>query len=298
MHSSGGPFFDDAGRLLGLRGIKTDIDASQKTQDELRKAQKKLEILLSVSPAILFASEPFGDYATTFISQNIRQLGYEPREFLENPSLWSSVIHPEEAPQVFFKRHELFEEGALSQEYRFRQKDGTYRWIRSEQVLIKEGDHPVEILGALLDITEKRELREKLIRSERRMMHLQSTSPAITYNCQPFGDYAVTFLSGNVNQFGYLPKEFLVDPSLWSASIHPEDAPQVFFKRRQIFEKGELTLEYRFLHRNGSYRWIRDFSSLIKDNGKPIEIVGYWLDITEQKELKAEVDIARKTEDG
>jgi len=49
----------------------------------------------------------------------------------------------------------------------------------------------------------------------------------------------------------------------------------------------EITYEYRFKHMNGDYIWMRDKMKLIRDeNDNPIEIVGYWEDITEHKQAE------------
>jgi len=55
----------------------------------------------------------------------------------------------------------------------------------------------------------------------------------------------------------------------------------------RLFEKDRYTHEYRFLHKNGAYRWIRDEMRLARDDtGRPSEIIGYWADITEQKQME------------
>jgi PAS domain-containing protein len=49
-----------------------------------------------------------------------------------------------------------------------------------------------------------------------------------------------------------------------------------------LLEGGSYTLEYRFRHRDGSYRWMRDVARVIRDpSGEPRELVGYWIDVTE-----------------
>jgi PAS domain S-box-containing protein len=54
-----------------------------------------------------------------------------------------------------------------------------------------------------------------------------------------------------------------------------------------ILTDGFLTSEYRWQRADGSYRWILDQAILIRDeSGKPKEIAGTWLDITERKEME------------
>jgi PAS domain S-box-containing protein len=123
--------------------------------------------------------------------------------------------------------------------------------------------------------------------SENRLKYLLSASPAILYSCAATGDYGATFISDNVTaQFGYTPAAFTQDASFWVSRIHAADRPQVFAELSHLFTNGHHTHEYRFLHQDGTYRWVRDDLRLLRDAaGKPLEIVGSWLDITRERQL-------------
>lgn len=59
-----------------------------------------------------------------------------------------------------------------------------------------------------------------------------------------------------------------------------------------LFEKGHHIHEYRFLDKEGNYRWMRDECRLVRDKeGEPLEIVGCWIDITE---LKLAEEVSKK----
>ena len=122
---------------------------------------------------------------------------------------------------------------------------------------------------------------------EDRLKYLLSASPAILYSCVATGDYGATFISDNViAQFGYTPADFTEDATFWVSRIHAADRPQVFTELSHLFECGYHTHEYRFRHRDGSYRWVRDDLKLIRNAaGEPMEIVGSWLDITQDRQF-------------
>jgi PAS domain S-box-containing protein len=136
---------------------------------------------------------------------------------------------------------------------------------------------------------------EALKESEARLSYLLTTSPAVIYTCKPAGDYAATFISENVKaQLGYEANEFVENPKFWADHIHPEDRPRVFADLPRVFEHGYYTHEYRFQKQDGTYRWMHDELQLLRDGqGNPMEIVGYWIDITERKQAE---DAARKRE--
>jgi PAS domain S-box-containing protein len=130
--------------------------------------------------------------------------------------------------------------------------------------------------------------RDALRLAHERLSYLISSSPAVIYTSKAHGDYGATFISENVVEMtGYQPHEFTDDAGFWAAHIHPEDAEQVFDELSQLFEHNHHLHEYRFLHRDGSYRWMHDELILVRDEqGEPLETIGYWIDITEFKDLQ------------
>lgn len=116
-----------------------------------------------------------------------------------------------------------------------------------------------------------------------KLLQLLHAGPVVIYTCRASGDYAVTGISENVsNQLGYEPREFLENSRFWSDHIHPDDRKDVLAGRDRVFELGRHTHEYRFLHRDGAYRWMYDQLRLSRDRqGNAVEIVGYWMDVTD-----------------
>ena len=56
----------------------------------------------------------------------------------------------------------------------------------------------------------------------------------------------------------------------------------------RLIPQGGGNLEYRFLHKEGHYRWFQDTFQVLRDEkGDPLEIVGSWADITHRKLAEA-----------
>ncbi len=115
------------------------------------------------------------------------------------------------------------------------------------------------------------------------------------YTCTVSGDYGATFVSENVQQvLGYLPVEFIADSTFWAKNIHPDDAERVFADIADVTELNRHVNEYRFRHKDGTYRWMHDEIQLLFDvTGNSSEMIGFWLDITERKlveEAKAKLE--------
>ena len=135
-----------------------------------------------------------------------------------------------------------------------------------------------------------------LQQSEQNLRELLSVSPVIIYRCETEGKFPATFITENIrNHLGYEPHEFTENPDFWASHIHPDDAPHVFSNLTNLFERGYHIHEYRFLHKDGTYRWMNDELRLIYDVGdKPTDIVGNMTDITERKRME---EVLRKSED-
>ncbi|MEE9157168.1 MAG: PAS domain-containing protein, partial [Gammaproteobacteria bacterium] len=104
-------------------------------------ADARIDHILASSPAVLYSFEARGDYAPTFISENVREVfGYEPSEYLEDRNFVSDRIHPDDAARLGGDLggdlSRLFKKGYLTNEYRFRRKDGHYCWVSDESRVI------------------------------------------------------------------------------------------------------------------------------------------------------------------
>ncbi len=152
-----------------------------------------------------------------------------------------------------------------------------------------------KIIGAVRDITERHQKEEELRRTKQRLQHILASNPAVIYSCNPAGDCATTFISDNIKtELGYEPGEFTDDRQFWIDHIHPDDVQHVKTEFSKLVDQGSHILEYRFRHKKGGYRWMRDeLRLLFGEEGKSVEVVGSWTDITDMKQTE---DALRKSE--
>ncbi|WP_190488944.1 PAS domain S-box protein [Microcoleus sp. FACHB-831] len=144
------------------------------------------------------------------------------------------------------------------------------------------------------DITSRKLAEVALLMTQQRLQYLLSSSPAVIYSCKASEDYGTTFISENVRSvFGYEAREFLEEPNFWRDRVHPEEIDEVMTGLAKLFDEEHHTHEYRFLHKDGTYRWMHDEAKLVRDKaGNLLEIVGYWADITERKQLEEDIRLA------
>ena len=162
---------DAAGEPTEVVGAWSDVTARKQLGEALVAAQNRLVHLLSSAPAVIYSYKATGDFAPTFVSQNIRDwLGYEPEEYLENPDFWWRRVHPDDIAAVEAQSALLFQKGRHTVEYRFLRNDGTYCWVNDEQHLVRDRDgQPVEVVGSWSDVTARNEAEIALGRSQQRL---------------------------------------------------------------------------------------------------------------------------------
>jgi PAS domain S-box-containing protein len=279
--------YDKSGEPDEVVGSWSDITERKAAEEAVAATRLRLEHLISRSPAVIYSFKATDDFGPTFISRNLKTLlGYEPQEYLDSPQFWQSRVHPNDLPRILSAMPRLFEEGHLTNEYRFRKKDGNYCWIGDDLHLVRnEAGDPVEVIGAWSDITARKHVGEALVAAQNRLVHVLVSSPSVIYSFKASGDFAPTFISDNIKDLlGYEPNDYLESPDFWRGCVHPDELAGVEAQFDQLFKKGRHAVEYRFRKRDGIYCWVHDEWHLIRDkDGQPVEVVGSWSDITAQR---------------
>jgi PAS domain S-box-containing protein len=146
-----------------------DITERKRAEDALHATQARLRDVLASSTAIVYATRLAADgFAPSWVSENVtRVLGFEVAEAL-HPKWWMNHVHPSDRSRVLSEIPALLTQGALTLEYRFQGKNGTYRWIHDEARLLRDGAGlPLEVFGAWLDITERKQLEEQFHQAQK-----------------------------------------------------------------------------------------------------------------------------------
>jgi PAS domain S-box-containing protein len=288
---------DETGEPAEIVGSWSDIAARKAAEAAEDDARNRLSILLETAPSVIYSFKAKDDYAPTFISENIKRLlGYCPEEYLKNPEFWRSRVHPDDIERIEAEQALLFEQERHTSEYRFRTKDGHYRWVSDEQHLIRDANgDPFEIVGSWSDVTDRKHAEEAEDAAQARLSTLLESAPSVIYSFKAKDDYAPTFVSENIKRLlGYCPEKYLEHADFWRNNVHPEDLAAVEAEQAKLFEKGRHAVEYRFRKKNGTFIWVSDDQYLLRDeDGEPAEIVGSWSNITARKQAEQEGNAAR-----
>ncbi|WP_392535668.1 PAS domain-containing protein [Nostoc sp. C117] len=236
----------------------------------------------------------------TYVSPKIRDiLGYEPTEVLgKTPFEFMSAAEAKRVIKIFAPIAAAQQPFKCLESINIHQ-DGHLVVLETSGVPIFDDKGQFRgYRGIDRDITGRKQTETALLVSQQKLQYLLSSSPAIIYTCNISGDFNTTFVSENVvSMTGYKAEKFIENSNFWASHIHPEDITQVFAEISNILTQGYYTIEYRFLHQDGIYRWIYDQGKIVRDqSGNPVEIVGYWANITERKHLEQELRVALEKE--
>ncbi|WP_243313968.1 PAS domain S-box protein [Fundidesulfovibrio agrisoli] len=134
------------------------------------------------------------------------------------------------------------------------------------------------------EITERKHMEEALRRTQARLEHLLASSPMVLRTCSPDDPFSPTYVSENIRDiFGFSQLD-LLSSSFWISQVHPADAERVRRAQVGLAGRGRLVQDYRVRNREGVWRWVRDDQRLVTDcEGRQLEIVGAWQDITDAK---------------
>jgi PAS domain S-box-containing protein len=145
---------------------------------------------------------------------------------------------------------------------------------------------------------EKLEAERQLRQVEERQTAIMRSLPIALYSAAiGFGFVGPRFISEAIaDLIGFPPSALRDDPQLWVERIHPDDRERVLAEVAQITEIGGMATEYRWLCADGSHRWFLDRAVLIRHEGRPFEIFGSCLDITDRRHVEQQLIQSQKME--
>lgn len=271
--------------------LATNITQIRQVEDALKDSQRRLSTALRATNVGVWEWD-MRTNKTYWSDENYRLMGLEPGGVESRYENWANAVHPEDLPAAEAELNKTINSRSeLNIEFRVVWPDGNIRWINDIGSLSFDGNNePIGMYGIQMDITERKRIQQELERNQRRLAFLISGSPVIIYSARSSGDFGATFVSGNVSKrMGYLPEMFTENPGFWLEHIHPDDVPGIQAEIDRLLETGSHRYEYRFRLADGKYIWMRDEMVLMRDkSGHPSEIIGSWMDITEQKRVAEE----------
>ncbi|HEX6187534.1 MAG TPA: PAS domain S-box protein [Pyrinomonadaceae bacterium] len=276
------PIRDQNGDIYRVAGLSQDITERKRVQDELRKSEEELR-LFNLATNDMFWS---WDFSTGNVMRSTgfeRVFGYAEREIDPSISWWQERLHPDDrqraidAIQAAFKRGEK----ACTSEYRFRRRDGSYALISDRAYIVRdEAGNAVRAIGAMTDITERKEAEEALRESEERYRDLVENSRELICT----HDLNGLVLSANpaaAAALGYEPEEYVGKKTIRDILI-PEVRHQFDEYMARLRKEGSTSGIMLVQTKSGETRMWKYYNSLRTEGVTAPVVRGMARDITEE----------------
>ncbi len=142
-------------------------------------------------------------------------------------------------------------------------------------------------LSVMIDITGRLAAEQALAHSERMFKDLVQSVSAVVWEADA-RTFVFSFVSEQAEKLlGYPTDDWLATPAFWADHIHPDDrnrAIEYCLACTRALEHHEF--EYRMIADDGRVVWLRDFVTVVAEDGQPIRLRGVMVDITAQKQAE------------
>jgi two-component system, sensor histidine kinase and response regulator len=271
------PIRSHDGRIEGVVLVFRDVTNEYSKREELRRISKAFDA----------ASDAIGisDSNGKHFYQNpamTDMFGYSTKELYE---IGPQILYSDSdvADTVFEK---ILSGYSWSGEVEMLHKNGRRLFVLLSADSVKDEDgNVVAVMGVHTDITEKKQIEQDIIKSREQYMLAANGSNDGIWDWDLKTNEL--FISPKWKQMiGYEDHELPNDFSTFENHLHPEDKPFVMgFIRKYL--KGEIAvynIEFRFKHKDGTWRWILARGEALRDkHGVPYRMAGSHTNITERK---------------
>jgi PAS domain S-box-containing protein len=287
---------NDQNQTVAVAITYSDMRYENHIEDVLRLRDRALA---ATTNGVMITDARQPDQPIVYVNESFEKItGYSASEvigrnshFLQKADNQQPVLEELQTAFIAHKRCTV-----LLRNYR---KDGVLFWNElSISPVFNHRQKLTHYIGIINDVSDRKQSEVAIRVSKARLEYLLFSTPGAVYTSRVSGNLGATFVSENILQMvGYRASEFTQNPEFWINHVHPEDQAHAFTSVSQLPLTGKNTSEYRFLHKDGKYRWLLDNSKVLYDEaGNSLEIIGFCIDITERKQLEEELRIALERE--
>ena len=174
-------------------------------------------------------------------------------------------------------------------------KNGEHLCVEINHWLIRKNGQSASVHGIARDFTTRQQAEDALRNSEKRFKDLADLLPQSVYECDLEGRF--TFINkASYKMFGYALEEYTPEFNVFQM-LHPDELERARVNLGLLFEgRGLEGKEYIAKRRDGSFFPVLIFPSLIYQDDRPVGFRGLLIDLTEQRNLEAQLRQSQKME--
>lgn len=274
------------GSFIHTRCFTRDITDLKQSEQELRQNEERFRLINRATQDAIWD----WDMETNHVDWNealYKVFGYKPEEIENTADWWSEHIHPEDRESVHESIHKVIDDAAeesWANEYRFQSADGSYRTVLDRGFILRdESGKTIRMLGAMQDITRRKQVENALKESEERFRTMAEASNTMIWWANPDGQ--VLYINKSLLDFIGATRE-KVEKEGWHPYFLPEDLPVVADRlQKALSGQDPYHLEVKMWHApSQEYRWIiTSGAPTYEQDGMVTGIIGSAVDIHDRK---------------
>jgi PAS domain S-box-containing protein len=160
------PIRNDAGTIVGASKIARDITRRKRIEVALRESEQRLRLATQTGKLVVWD----WDITTSHVSWSDSLYaihGVRPDQFDGTVEGFAALIHPEDRRSASEAIHHAVDNDVIYElEFRAIRPDGEVIWLFTNAVVLCDSGRPVRMLGATMDITERKLVEEALRQNE------------------------------------------------------------------------------------------------------------------------------------
>ncbi|HQU85304.1 MAG TPA: PAS domain-containing protein [Pyrinomonadaceae bacterium] len=278
------------GKPYQLPGVIFDITDRKLTEEKLRKSDERLNLVTrATNDAIWDWNLQTNDVWWNKAVQTM--FDYKENEVEPDSKWWYEHIHPEDRERVVKGIHDVIDNGGenWTDEYRYLCSDGNFKYVFDRGFAIHKDGKPLRMLGAMQDVTARKDAETALKKSQERLQLVLDSSVLGLWYCDlPFD---VLSWSDRTKSHFWLSPEATVTIEDFYRIIHPEDRENTRQAiDKSIQERTDYDVEYRTVDgETGRIKWIRALGrGFYDENDNPYRFDGITIDISDEKLIQVE----------
>jgi len=291
----GSPLRDRSGKVAKWYGTNTDLEERKRADEALRKSEERWRSVFENSAIAVALTDLNGRFlATNHVFQTM--VGYTEEEL--RAVYFLDLTHEDYREANWALITELLEgkRRRFQIEKKYLCKDGSSIWVSNNVSLVPGTERVPQFIMALSeDITERKRAEQALRRSEAYLAEAQKLTHtgSWVWNVRT----GVRFWSREV--FSIYDYEYQEMGPTWPQlleRVHPEDRPQIEERARMEASGKEWLdsqIDFRIILPDGTIKHLHSVAHPVRDDsGEITEVVGTFMDVTEQWKARAELENA------
>jgi PAS domain S-box-containing protein len=285
------PHRDKDGHLAGFVAMVTNITEQKTIERAMRESEERFRLATAAGDVGIWDWDIRAN-RVSWSDTIYRIYGLRSGDFPGTVEAFTALVHPNDLAVVEDAiRRALNDLASYDLEFRAIRPDGKIVWISTKAQVVRDGSGlPSRMLGASVDITERKAAEEAIRKSEQHFREMADAAPAMLWVTDNL--HETIFISRGWREYTQQEKDAGLGFG-WTDAVHPDDradATEIFLDaaaRRESF-----ALQYRLRRYDGEYRWVLDAGRpRFAPDGTWVGYIGSVIDIHERIQAEEQLRV-------